>query len=220
MLELLLCSLLTILPDYLFRRFVQGKRFGREITLYSVWFELRWGIVACLMLTVGLITVIFYNHPSTSAATLYFRTVPIVPEINGRVAEVYLKGVSGEVKQGAPIFRLDSSAQEAAAVSARRKIAEVDASTVAARSDIAAAEGRILEARSAYQNAVDELETKKELQRRNPGMVPVRDIEKLQNFVEGGRGTVAAALAAKQSAEAQISSLFPAQKASAQAALA
>ena len=65
MLELLLCSLLTILPDYLYRRYVQGKRFGKEITLYSVWFELRWGIVACLMLTVGLITVVFYNHPST-----------------------------------------------------------------------------------------------------------------------------------------------------------
>jgi len=44
MLELLLCSLLTILPDYLYRRYVQGKRIGKEITLYSVWFELRWGI--------------------------------------------------------------------------------------------------------------------------------------------------------------------------------
>jgi len=30
MLELMLCSLLTILPDYLFRRYVQGKRIGRE----------------------------------------------------------------------------------------------------------------------------------------------------------------------------------------------
>ena len=66
MLELLLCSLLTILPDYLYRRYGQGKRLGKEITLYSVWFELRWGITACLMLTVGLITVIFYNHPSTT----------------------------------------------------------------------------------------------------------------------------------------------------------
>jgi hypothetical protein len=33
MLELVLCSMVTILPDYLFRRFVQGKRFGHEITL-------------------------------------------------------------------------------------------------------------------------------------------------------------------------------------------
>src|SRR5215210_6569082 len=104
MLELLLCSMLTILPDYLFRRFVQGKRLGKEITFYSVWFELRWGITACLILTVSLITLIFYNHPSTTNATLFFRTVPIVPDTNGRVAEVYV-GFSGPVAQGAPIFR-------------------------------------------------------------------------------------------------------------------
>ena len=36
MLEVLLCSLLTILPDYLYRRYAQGKRLGREITLFSV----------------------------------------------------------------------------------------------------------------------------------------------------------------------------------------
>ncbi len=47
MLELLLCSLLTIFPDYLYRRYVQDKRIGRDITLFSVWFELRWGITAC-----------------------------------------------------------------------------------------------------------------------------------------------------------------------------
>ena len=63
MLELLLCSLLTILPDYLYRRYRQGKRIGHEITLYSVWFELRFGIIACLMLTVSLITMIFYLSP-------------------------------------------------------------------------------------------------------------------------------------------------------------
>ena len=80
MLELLLCSLLTILPDYLYRRYRQGKRLGHEITLYSVWFELRFGIISCLMLTVALITMIFYYHPSTTSATLYFRSVPIVPK--------------------------------------------------------------------------------------------------------------------------------------------
>jgi hypothetical protein len=42
MLELFLCSLVTLLPDYLYRRYVQGKRLGKEITFYSVWFELRW----------------------------------------------------------------------------------------------------------------------------------------------------------------------------------
>jgi multidrug resistance efflux pump len=220
MLELLLCSLLTILPDYLYRRYAQGKRLGREITLYSVWFELRWGIVACLMLTVGLITVIFYNHPSTSSATLYYRTVPILPETNGRVAEIYVDGVSGTVKQGAPILRLDSSTQEAAAEAARRKIAEVDAALVAARTDVTAAEGKIQEARSAYQQAVDELETKQELNRRNAAIVAAREIERLQNVVTGRQGAVAAATAAKDAAEVQISTLLPAQKASAEAALA
>ncbi|MDF2999550.1 MAG: secretion protein HlyD [Xanthobacteraceae bacterium] len=219
MLELLLCSLLTIVPDYLYRRYAQGKRLGREITFYSVWYELRWGITACLMLTVGLITVIFYNHPSTTSATLFYRTIPILPETNGRVAEVYV-GFTGDVKQGAPIFRLDSATQAAAAEAARRKIAETEAAIVAAQADVAAAEGRIQEARSAYQQALDELTTKQELNRNNAAIVAAREIERLQNLVDGRRGSVAAATAAKDAAEAQISTLLPAQKASAEAALA
>jgi multidrug resistance efflux pump len=220
MLELLLCSLLTIFPDYLFRRYGQGKRIGKEITLFSVWFELRWGIIACLMLTVGLITVIFYNHPATTNVTALFRTVPILPETNGRVAEVYVDGVSGAIKQGAPIFRLDSSKQEAAAETARRKIAETNAAMVVARADILEAEGKIVEAKSSYQQAVDELETKQEIYRRNPGAVATRDIEKLKVAVEGRQGTIDAAAAAKGQAEARLSSLLPAEKASAEAELA
>src|SRR5689334_7382333 len=135
MLELMFCSLLTILPDYLFRRYVQGKRFGREITLYSVWFELRWGITGCLILTIGLITIVFYNHPSTTTATLFFRTIPILPETNGRVAEIYV-GTSARIGQGDPIFKLDSAKQEAAVETARRKIVEVEAALTVAEADI------------------------------------------------------------------------------------
>ena len=218
MLELLLCSMLTIVPDYLYRRYVQGKRLGKEITFYSVWFELRWGITSCLLLTVGLITVIFYNHPSTRNVTLFFRTVPIVPETNGRVAEVYV-GVSGQISKGAPIFRLDSSKQEAAAETARRKIAETDAEMLVARADILKAEGQIQEAKSAHQQTVDELQTKRELQRRNAGNVAFRDIEKLEVNLAGRQGAIDAATAAKQQAEERIAALLPAQKASAEAAL-
>jgi len=219
MLEILLCSLVTIVPDYLFRRYYQGKRFGKEITLYSVWFELRWGITGCLVLAVGLITVIFYNHPSTTNVTLFFRTVPIVPEINGRVAEVYV-GLSGPIAKGAPIFRLDSSSQQAAVETARRRIAEVEAEMVVAQADILKAEGQLQEAKGSYQQALDELETKLELQKRNPGIVAQREIEKLRVAVEGRKGAIAAATAAGQTAEARIAALLPAQKASAQAALA
>src|ERR1700730_14678095 len=145
MLELLLCSSLTILPDYLYRRYGQGKRLGQEITLYSVWFELRWGIITCLMLTVGLITVIFYFHPSTTSATLYFRTVPILPEVNGRVSEVHVE-LSAPVKKDDVIFKLDSTKQEAAMETARRKIAEVDAALLAAQADVLKADGQVLDA--------------------------------------------------------------------------
>ena len=219
MLELFLCSLLTILPDYLYRRYRQGKRFGKEITLYSVWYELRWGITTCLMLTVSLITLIFYFHPSTTSVTLYFRTVPILPETSGRVAEVYVD-FSGPVKQGAPIFKLDSSKQEAAAETARRKIAEVDANMVAAKADIVKADAQIRESQSSYQQAVDELATKQELQRRNSGTVPEREIERLQLLVQGRKASLEAAIAAKAVEESQVANELPAAKASAEAALA
>lgn len=219
MLELLLCSLLTIFPDYLYRRYRQGKRLGKEITLYSVWFELRFGIITCLMLTVALITMIFYYHPSTSTATLYYRTVPILPEANGRVAEVHVD-YSAAVKKGDVIFRLDNSKQQATLETARRKIAEIDASRLAAEADILKAEGQLQEAKGALQQATDELDTKRELQKRNPGIVPQRDIEKLEVAVAGRQGSLDAATAAKQSATVRVSALLPAEKATAEATLA
>jgi multidrug resistance efflux pump len=219
MLELMFCSLLTIVPDYLFRRYVQGRRLGKEITIYSVWFELRWGITSCLILTVLLITTIFYNHPSTSSVTLFFRTVPVLPETNGRVAEIYV-GYTGHVERGAPIFKLDSSKQEAAVETARRKIAEVEADLVVAKLDVQKSESHIKEAESELQQTLDELETKQELQRRNPGNVPAREIERLQVLAQGREAAVAATMAAKDVAQARVSSQLPADKASAEAALA
>ncbi|MDF0497636.1 HlyD family secretion protein [Bradyrhizobium yuanmingense] len=218
MLELLICSLVTILPDYLYRRYAQGKRFGKEITFFSVWYELRWGITACLMLTVSLITMIFYFHPATSSATLYFRTVPILPEGSGRVADVKV-GFSAPVKKGDVLFTLDSSKQQAAFETAKRKVAEVDAAMQTAQADVVKAEAQLGEARANYQQAKDELEVKIELQRRNPGIVPQRDIDKLQVLVDQRQSGIDAAAAAKQSASLQVSVLLPAQKATAEAAL-
>ncbi len=217
MLEFMFCSLFTLVPDYLYRRYWQGKRFGREITIYNFGYELRYGITTCAMLTISLIALIFYFHPSTTSVTALFRTLPILPETNGRVAEVYV-GFTGDVEKGAPIFRLDSSKQEAALEVANKRIAEVDASFAMAKADIAAAEGQIQQAKGAYEQAVEELQTKEELQRRNADVVAQREIERLQNVVEGRQGGVTAAQAAKQAAETKLSTLLPAEKASAEAA--
>ena len=218
MLEFLLCSSLTILPDFLFRRFVQGKRIGREITLFSLWYELRWGITACVLLTLSLITVIFYFHPATDSAISYFRTVPVLPETAGRVAEVFV-GLREEVEAGTPLFRLDSSEQEAAAESARRRIVEVDAALDVARIGLHVAEGRIAEAQGTYDQALDEYETRARLYKRNSDAVAKRDVEKAQTLVEASKGALDAAIGSRSSTEVEINTLLPAQKASAQAEL-
>ncbi len=218
MLELALVSLFTILPDFLYRRYMQGKQIGREITLYSVWFELRWGITACLMLTVLLIAIIFYYHPSTTSVTAFFRTIPILPETNGRVSEIYVKMPTDVVEKGAPIFRLDSSKQDADLEVAKRRIVETEAALVMAQADIAAAEGQIQQAKGALQQAVDELAMKQELRQRNADVVAMREIERLQNVVDGRKGAVTAAEAAREAAAIRVSTLLPAQKATAEAA--
>jgi multidrug resistance efflux pump len=218
-LELFLCSLLTILPDYLYRRYRQGRRIGKEITLFSVWFELRWGIISCLMLTVSLITVIFYFHPSTTNVTFFFRTVPISPETVGRVAEVYVQ-ISDRVEKDKPIYRLDSSRQEAAVETARRRIAETDAALVGARADLLASDAQLEQAKASHQQALDELQTKEELNRRSADIVARREIERLQVVVTGRKAGIDAADASKQAVNARLTTLLPAQKASAEATLA
>lgn len=219
MLEFLLCSMVTILPDYLFRRYGQGKLIGQHITLYSVWFELRWGITACLILTISLITMIFYYHPSTTNVTAAYRTVTILPEIPGRVEEVYVTRFQ-KVQAGEPLFRLDGSKQEAAKKTAEQRIVEVQAETEVAKSEAAAIDGAIQSVEAAYMQAQLDLKTQLELQRRNSNVVAQREIDRLSSNLEARKGALAEAVAKKQTLQTKISTLLPAQKASAEAELA
>ena len=103
---------------------------------------------------------------------------------------------------------------------ARRKVVEVDAAFLVARADILKAKGQLQEAEGSHQQAMDELETKEELHKRNPGIVALREIEKLQVRVMATAGAIAAATATQQAAEARLETVLPAEKASAEAALA
>jgi multidrug resistance efflux pump len=218
MLELFLCSLFTIVPDYLYRRYAQNKRIGKEITIFSVWYELRWGITGCVMLTILLITTVFFFHPTATSASPFFRSIAILPESVGRVTEIYVK-LSDKVEQGQPIFKLDSRKEEADVEQATQKVKEIEAQLILGRSDIASAEARIVEAKSAQQNTQDELDTKRELYTRNPGNVAFREIQRLEVTLSGNKGQVTAAEVSKQMAEERVNSLLPAQLALAQAAL-
>jgi multidrug resistance efflux pump len=117
------------------------------------------------------------------------------------------------------LFQLDSTAQEAAIETARRKIAETEAAMVVAKSQFAEAEGRIVQARGALPQAVDELSARSEVQRRSPGSVAARDVERVRVQVDTQQGALDAALASREAVVSQIEFQLPAEKASAEAAL-
>ena len=105
---------------------------------------------------------------------------------------------------------------------ARRKIAEVDAELVVAQIDILKADGQLQEAKSSHQQALDELETKRELQRRNPGNVAQPATSRSSSFVVRRPPGCDRLPPRPQNRppRRRVSAVLPAQKASAEAALA
>jgi multidrug resistance efflux pump len=162
---------------------------------------------------------VLYNHPSSKDVNALFRTISIFAETGGRVSEVYV-GYNQKVKKGQPLFKIDSKRQEAEIETARARVVEVEAGMATAKADVLTSQGKVDEAKANLQQAKDELDVKTELQRRNPGIVPQRDIEKLQVLVDQRQAGVDAASATKEAAESRLSIVLPAQKASAEAQLA
>ncbi|MBE1284700.1 MAG: biotin/lipoyl-binding protein [Rhodobacteraceae bacterium] len=218
MLELIFSALITILPDYLYRRYRQGKRLGQEITLFNVWYELRWGLTACAILAITLITVIFYYHPSTRNVSAAFRTVTVLSDRAGRVDEVYVVN-NQALKAGDPIFRLDTTRQEAAAETARRRIAEINAALGLVATEIDGATARLSAAEADLRQAQDDLDRRRAVAERNSTVVSEQELERLETAVERAISQRAAAEAALDGAKLRQSSVLPAQRDSARAVL-
>lgn len=219
MFEVILCSMFTILPDFLYRRYAQGKRLGKEITLFSVWYELRWGISGCAILALSLITTIFYFHPSTSNVTLAFRTVTILPETPGRVISVDV--VTGEwVEAGDEIFRLDDSRQQAALATARTKLGEIEAEIVLAEASLLVSIANVDNANASLKQGELELARTLELQQRNSGVVTEQEIDRQTAMVASRNASVNAAKAHQEESEARLNEQLPAKRISAEAAVA
>jgi len=215
MLELILCSLITVLPDYLYRRHREGKRWGDQITFFTMWYELRWGITACLVLTVVLITIVFYYHPSTTNAGPYFRTIPLLPEGGGRVEEVFVKN-GDAVEAGDPLFSLLDSAQVANVNLAESQLDQIASAFAQAEVQLEGAKATLVQAESALAQAENELAKKSELASRGQQLISKIELERLENNVAQRRGGVQAAQANITAAQTQISDVLPAQRQSAQ----
>jgi multidrug resistance efflux pump len=215
MLELILCSLITVLPDYLFRRHVQGKRWGNQITFFTMWYELRWGITACLVLTVSFITVVFYHHPSTTNAGPYFRTIPLLPEGGGRVEEIFVSN-GDAVEAGDPLFSLLDSAQVAGVNVAESQLDQIASAFAQAEVQLDGAKATLIQADSALAQAQNELSKKQELSSRGQQLISKIELERLENTVTQREGGVRAAKANIAAVNTQITDVLPAQRQSAQ----
>ncbi len=218
MIETMLCALITVLPDYLFRRFVQGKRIGHEITLFTMWYELRWGLTTCAILALTVITTLFYFHPSSKTAASYFRTVTILPQLGGRVSEVYVRN-NEQVTAGQPIFRIEDFTQTAQVEAAHAQIAQVQASLKVAETDLAEAEAGIAGARAALDQSLEDLERNTTLRDEGSSAVRLAEIDRLENLVAEREAQVKAAVSKRAAVVQQIEELIPAQLASANAQL-
>ncbi|WP_170374469.1 biotin/lipoyl-binding protein [Ruegeria conchae] len=218
MIETMLCALITVLPDFLFRRFVQGKRIGHEITLFTMWYELRWGLTTCAILALSVITTLFYFHPASSTAASYFRTVTILPQLGGRVSEVYVSN-NDTVTAGQPIFRIEDFTQQAQVQAAHAQIAQVQASLKVAETDLAQADAGIAGARAALAQSVEDLERNTTLRDEGSSAVRLAEIERLENLVAEREAQVTAAQSQRAAVVQQIEELIPAQLASANAQL-
>lgn len=218
MFELIIASLVTIFPDYLIRRYLQNKRIGEQITIFSVWYELRYGITACLMLTVMMITLIFYYHPSTTSAASFFRTVTILPEVAGRVAEVKVANLQ-EVEADDVLFTLENQRQRAALATAESKLTEIGAAIVLAEAELAAAKAQVASVQAQFDQAENELARNTELQARNRDVVSGREMDRLTSHVAVLRGSLDAAMAAERQVTAKLERQLPAQRDSAAAAV-
>jgi multidrug resistance efflux pump len=211
MLELLFCAFFTILPDYLIKRYVYKKRWGKELNFYTMWYELRWGISACVILTVALITLIFYYHPSTKNVTTLFRTVTILPEASGRVEKVFVEN-SQFVNKGDPLFSLDSSSEEAAVETARSSIEEIKAEFALAKADLNEAEGAVSSIKSELTQARDDLRRTLELAETGDGLVSERNIELSKNKVTTIEGQLVSAIARRDEVLANLNTVLPARQ--------
>ena len=214
MLEVILCSLITILPDYLYRKYRYDMHWGKEITFFTMWYELRWGITACIILTISLLTLIFYYHPSTTNATPLFRVVSILPEQSGRVQHVFVENHQ-QLEAGTPIFRMYDQSQSAAIDKAEVQIKEVEAEFATANASLEAAKSRVAKANSTYIRSKNEYERKQTLQQQGQHLISASEVQKLADTVDINKAGLAAAKAEQGSSQAMVSTILPAKVASA-----
>jgi multidrug resistance efflux pump len=120
---------------------------------------------------------------------------------------------------GEPIFRLDTTRQEAAAETAQRRIEEIEAALGLTETEVASATARVEATEADLAQATSDLERRLELAERNNTVVSEQELERLQTAVSGTESQRAAAIASLDGAKLRQTTLLPAQLETARAVL-
>lgn len=211
MFELLFCALFTIFPNYLVKRYIYKQRWGKELTFFTIWYELRWGITACALMTVSLIALIFYYHPSTTNVSTFFRTVTILPESAGRVEKVYIESDQW-VKKGEPLFSLESSSQQAAVKAARSTLAEVQAMYSDAVGGLGKAEGQVQVSRARLAQTESDYKRYQILASSGVDLISKQSFEQAKNNVETSLGRLNSNISIRDQMVARVEKILPAKE--------
>ena len=176
-----------------------------------MWYELRWGITACLMLTVSLITVVFYYHPPQQCGPLQDNPLP---EGGGRVEDVFVK--AGEAWRLAIRCLVCWTPRRLRELTSLSQLDQIASAFAQAEVQLGAAKATLVQAESALAQSENELSKKQELSSRGQQLVSKIEIERLENTVAQRRGGVQAAKANITAVQTQISDVLPAQRKSAE----
>lgn len=140
-----------------------------------------------------------YNHPYSSNGRFYYTTVPINPMVNGKVIETPIN-VSGRVKKGDILFRLDPTSYAAVVAQRKAALAEAKQSALQLTTARQTSEARLEQARAEEQRTREAYERVEALGRTGPGGAVS------QQEIDTKRGLYLASKAAANAAEAELAS--------------
>lgn len=187
---------------------------GRPITLYNVHRAVFLWLVLALLVFFGA----FYYHPKSATGILPFRIAPVVAERGGTVTAVNVTP-GDRVEPGDVLFTTDDSQEQAAVALAQAQVDQIDSSISSAQAQVRTAEANLTEAQSALQQAEDTFADQDRLRANNSPAFRENEYQRALNTRNSRRAAVAAAEAALDSANLQVSEVLPAARESAVAAL-
>jgi multidrug resistance efflux pump len=129
----------------------------------------RWTVPSAVLggvVMIGLILLCMgYNHPFSPMGRFYFASVPIVPEVEGRVIEVSVQA-NVPVKQGEPLFNIDPAPYQYVVDQRRAALAEAAQNVLQLKSALDSALAKVDEVTAERDRAKAQYERYEEANRR------------------------------------------------------